>query len=1379
MALTLGDVLILFKGDTSQLDRSMERTESEIGSWGSRVSGSLKRVLEFAAGGLLANAGGRLAGMANQTLRTGFELVKNYELQVQSLQSLAARELLNTGAAKSMNEALEKGRVIGEENIKWVEKLAITSPFSSEDIIGAYQIGAALGFSSDNLKILIQDTTDWASATGKSREEMMGVLNALGTMNVSGKANYEQMMSLIVRGVPVWDYLSKAMGKSTAEIQEMMSKGLIPANVAIKAVSDGMHGDFAGSAERMANSLAGLTGSLQDLASLTLRNLFQPALMAIQPYLAKFVDTLGNDSLQNAVKATGAAIGTFLVSALERLSQMVGPITNLAARVVAGFQLLRALFAPLISSWSQGVSQIIGIVTGLWALIANHFVAGRQRARAWGLDTIGQFAQGMMAALGVVVGAIKAIGNVLAEWLMPHSPPKVAPHIDKWGEQTGEQFGIGIGKADIGKHIGVFGERLRDQLAHEFAGLDAEDLGLVEQLQGTISGVLASIANSSGMKDGAMSGILRGLQGPIVEAVKELKQTGQVSEETFRKLRAAAGPAGPVIEKVTKAYFDLNAATKKVTAAQKELNDIERRYQELTKPVDAQLDAVGRQRQMIADQKRMTELQQVMADASADGAEKADAALEMQEIQLNSQKRALESQQKAETDVAQQKLDAANAEQQEAENRVKREEETLKLYSQQADLTKQMIAATKAAGTQQAGALKLVRDQVKGVTDAVNEAKDKAESFADKIKKTGDDAVARAKEFRDQATAAWNRFTATPLVAGLIRLGTAIGNFIAKDWKPLLGAIVGGAAAWAAPGLFVPFLGIVRVFGLLRMVVGGSGGLIGLLKLLGGGLMSLLSPFNIVIALGALLGAAWGSNFANIRRLAPELLKVGDILAHIVKSLLGGDIKGSLAFAGPLLEALGNLRTKVWAWIQEATPQLIALLKPWAKAFGDWVTDTALPWLGDKLGALALWLWGWLQQVTPPLLDLLAAWGMAFGNWVVTTALPWLGQKLGELWAWLQAWIVANGPGILAQLQTWGLMFGTWVTDTALPWLAQKADELIAWLIGWIVANGPGIAEQLLVWADMFGDWVMQTALPWLGEQVAKLGQWLLDWIIQYGPGILATLGHWAVKFAEWVPIGLGLLIVALGVLFGKFLGWIIENGPTLLRTLGTWAEQFSTFVGNVITWLVNEGLPKFLAWIRDDLGPAFLTGLAEMFGLIGTKIGELWNEAWAPGTLGDQLLTNIKIALNNVWPNIKNYFATKWAELWGQEPPQPTTNTTNTTGSAPTGAPKEGAKKLPGFAKGVKDFNGANGGYAWTGENGPELVRLPTGSDVIPTPQVNDTLRKVGAGGGPKEAHLHLSIQNPVVDSQARVAQLVQQIREAVSGDLERMITQITLDTL
>ncbi|HEX9327785.1 MAG TPA: hypothetical protein VF915_14770, partial [Reyranella sp.] len=319
--------------------------------------------------------------------------------------------------------------------------------------------------------------------------------------------------------------------------------------------------------------------------------------------------------------------------------------------------------------------------------------------------------------------------------------------------------------------------------------------------------------------------------------------------------------------------------------------------------------------------------------------------------------------------------------------------------------------------------------------------------------------------------------------------------------------------------------------------------------------------------------------------------------------------------------------------------------------------------------------------------------------------------------------------------------------------------------------------EKLQGWALAFGTFIIQYALPWLGEKVAQLGQWLLDWIVKYGPGILEKLGTWAVRFAEWIPVALGFLIVEAGKMLGRFLFWLIENAPKLLETLGTWSEQFSTWIGKVIDWLINEGLPKFAKWIRDDLGPAFLKGLGEMFGIIGTAIGELWNNAWAPGSLGEKLVTNIKQAFNDNWEALKGWVSEKAKGLlamfdprtWfggGQQQQPATTGGASTTSMSPT----------PGFAKGVRNFAG---GYAWTGEDGPELVRLPTGSDVIPTPQVADTLKKVGVGGAPVSATLQLNIQNPVVDSQERLAALVEQIRGVVHGDLAQLLNQITMDTL
>lgn len=46
----------------------------------------------------------------------------------------------------------------------------------------------------------------------------------------------------------------------------------------------------------------------------------------------------------------------------------------------------------------------------------------------------------------------------------------------------------------------------------------------------------------------------------------------------------------------------------------------------------------------------------------------------------------------------------------------------------------------------------------------------------------------------------------------------------------------------------------------------------------------------------------------------------------------------------------------------------------------------------------------------------------------------------------------------------------------------------------------------------------------------------------------------------------------------------------------------------------------------------------------------------------------------------------------------------------------------IPGFARGVKNFVG---GMALVGENGPEIVKLPKGADVVPNHQIKDTLKE------------------------------------------------------
>jgi len=84
---------------------------------------------------------------------------------------------------------------------------------------------------------------------------------------------------------------------------------------------------------------------------------------------------------------------------------------------------------------------------------------------------------------------------------------------------------------------------------------------------------------------------------------------------------------------------------------------------------------------------------------------------------------------------------------------------------------------------------------------------------------------------------------------------------------------------------------------------------------------------------------------------------------------------------------------------------------------------------------------------------------------------------------------------------------------------------------------------------------------------------------------------------------------------------------------------------------------------------------------------------------------------------------------------------------------------RIPGFAKGVRNFGG---GMALVGEEGPELLNLPRGSDILPSLETRDLL-----GGGNQPA-VHLS---PVFNIDASNAQ------PGVGAEIEAAVRRATKD--
>lgn len=143
-------------------------------------------------------------------------------------------------------------------------EFATRTPFQYDQLAAMSKTMLAYGYKVDELIPELTRIGDAGSALSMSGEDMNYVATSLGRMRTTGKTTLEYLNPLLERGIPVWDYLSKATGKTSAQVQEMVSKGLVPGAEAAKIISDYMGESFAGNMEKQSQTFQGLISSLQD-----------------------------------------------------------------------------------------------------------------------------------------------------------------------------------------------------------------------------------------------------------------------------------------------------------------------------------------------------------------------------------------------------------------------------------------------------------------------------------------------------------------------------------------------------------------------------------------------------------------------------------------------------------------------------------------------------------------------------------------------------------------------------------------------------------------------------------------------------------------------------------------------------------------------------------------------------------------------------------------------------------------------------------------------------------------------------------------------------------------------------------------------------------
>lgn len=332
-------------------------------------------------GGKAAVAGGAVAVLGSALVAAGVAAV-GIGAGTYAYAKFATTALQSAGALEQQRAAFTTMLKSGEEGeamLRKVAKFAVETPFSTDDVATGAKRLMAYGFAAEDVIPVLTDLGDAAGALGLDGGGLNRLITAFGQVRTTGKLQGDEARQLAENGIPVWEMLAKKMGKSTQEVRELTSKGLVPAELAIEALREGIQESFGGGMQAQVNTFTGTMEKLRESVSTGLGMSLLPSLPAISSEMSKIGDSLLiattalgtglGQSLATTFRAAQPAISEFATSMSGAIRQIMGEwtptMTALTTSLASAFSGATPAIGAFSSVFSGIVSQIAQSMGGL------------------------------------------------------------------------------------------------------------------------------------------------------------------------------------------------------------------------------------------------------------------------------------------------------------------------------------------------------------------------------------------------------------------------------------------------------------------------------------------------------------------------------------------------------------------------------------------------------------------------------------------------------------------------------------------------------------------------------------------------------------------------------------------------------------------------------------------------------------------------------------------------------------------------------------------------------------------------------------------------------------------------------------------------------
>jgi len=350
-------------------------------------------------------------------------------------------------------------------------------------------------------------------------------------------------------------------------------------------------------------NFGGIQDSIKELLA-TFKEQFKPFLDDLRYWFGMFGKQFR--SIISLVAENLKTLATIIAALLGELKTKFAPVFRTLRDTINGFgravsKVLAMISALLRGDWRQawGLAEdaVIDVVTTITLLFKNTVA----KAAIWGWNLIVEVANGITkAATTVLARAMKWIGDTIARFLAPGSPPKEGPlkHIIRWG------------KGIMATYLRAFG---------------LADFGMLRDIMAPIGKALQDAVAMGKVGEGVMKSTLRVVREQVASLLADFRETGIVNEEIMSDISESLGAGGEDLMEYIRRLMAHQQALKRLTDIQKEYAEAEaagfvtaemkERLRAAEEEVDATKEAVDWQKEFLAAQQETLDLQQKQVEA--------------------------------------------------------------------------------------------------------------------------------------------------------------------------------------------------------------------------------------------------------------------------------------------------------------------------------------------------------------------------------------------------------------------------------------------------------------------------------------------------------------------------------------------------------------------------------------------------------------------------------------------------------------------------------------------------------------------------------------------------------------------------------------------